>query len=187
MTELSPQELIKAIQNADNQALTELYEKYRQPFIVWSQQYFGCDSEEAADVFQEVVIVFYRNVAKGKLTVLTSSVKTYLFAIGKNILLNRQRKQKNVLPLNETLPIVDDFIIEQQFENSDTKTMLRKAVEQLGKPCSDIIKLFYYRSFAIEAIQKRLGYNSESVVRTQKKRCMEYLRKLVKNIENEGA
>lgn len=184
MTKLSNAALLSAIQQGNNKVLTQLYENYRSPFIAWSKQYFNCEAEEAVDIFQEVVIVFYRNIAQGKLTELTSTVQTYLFAIGKNLLLKKSR-QTQPLSLNDNLPLIDNFIIDRQFEISHQKTVLRKTVESLGEPCSEIIKLFYYRNYAIEAIQKCLGYNSESVVRTQKKRCMQYLRKVAKDIENE--
>lgn len=184
MTKLSEKALLQAIQSGNHQVLTQLYENYRSPFIAWATQYFNCETEDAVDIFQEVVIVFYRNIAQGKLTELTSSVKTYLFAIGKNLLL-KQNRQTKPLSLNDDLPLTDNFIIEPSLENSHQKTILRKAVQSLGEPCRQIIELFYYRNFAIEAIKTQLDYNSESVVRTQKKRCMQYLRKVIKGIENE--
>ena len=67
----------------------------------------------------------------------------------------------------------------ESYENRQRNELLSEAIESLGHPCNQIVRLFYLREYCIEAIQHTIGYNSSEVVRSQKKRCMQYLRKRV--------
>jgi len=174
------QELIAQIKAGKKEAIGQLYSRYRAPFLTWAMTKYLIDEATALDIFQEVAIVFYRNIAQGKLVTLTSNLKTYLFAIGKNLILKHLRDRKEWVEVEEQhLPEIDHLDIFKQQEQSDQKERIRKALKQLGEPCNEIIQLFYYRGVAMEIIKERLGYKNEAVARTQKKRCMHYLRQLI--------
>ena len=49
----------------------------------------------------------------------------------------------------------------------------------MGEPCRSILKLFYFDRFAMDAIAARLGYKNEHVVKSQKLRCFNTLKKMV--------
>ncbi len=172
--------LIREIQHGNERVIGELYKDYREPFLAWASKNFGLDFEDSVDIFQESVIIFYRNVAQGKLTELSSSVKTYLFAIGKNLILRKLRDEKPTVEIEEKhFPDTSELDIFRDYENSSRISLMKSALEKLGSPCDEILRMFYYRGFAMEIIKERLGYKSESVARTQKKRCMKYLKKLI--------
>ncbi|WP_421976560.1 RNA polymerase sigma factor [Roseivirga seohaensis] len=173
-------EVIERIHRGDQSVISAIYRQLRPEFLSWAAIRFKVDQEQVIDVFQESVIVFYRNVAKGKLTELNISVKTYLFAIGKNLLLKTIRDEKTHLDIDE-LPAeaFEDWELEKVYEQSHSRQLLSNALDALGTPCKQIILMFYYREFSMEAIQEQLGYKSEAVARTQKKRCMQYLREVL--------
>lgn len=173
-------EVIERIRRGDQSVISAIYRQLRPEFLSWAAIRFKVDQEQVIDVFQESVIVFYRNVAKGKLTELNISVKTYLFAIGKNLLLKTIRDEKIHLDIDE-LPAeaFEDWELEKVYEKSHSRQLLSNALDSLGAPCKQIILMFYYREFSMEAIQEQLGYKSEAVARTQKKRCMQYLREVL--------
>ena len=52
-------------------------------------------TDEAEDVFQETLIVFFKNVKSGKLTELFGSLKNYLFTISWRIGLKQVTASKN--------------------------------------------------------------------------------------------
>ncbi|MEL6630760.1 MAG: sigma-70 family RNA polymerase sigma factor [Bacteroidota bacterium] len=173
---MKEQEILEAIQRGDREVLNHLYKVYRNDFFQWASQRFTIRQEEMADIFQDAVIALYRNIAQGKLVELRSSIKTYLFGIGKNLILKYLRDQREKLPL-EAATFEWDLKLEQQYVDEGIKILLTQAIESLGTPCNQILLLFYYRNFAMQAIQAQLGYKSEAVARAQKKRCMQYLRK----------
>ncbi|RKQ50148.1 RNA polymerase sigma-70 factor (ECF subfamily) [Roseivirga pacifica] len=173
-------EVIERICKGDQSVISAIYRQLRPEFLSWAAVRFRVDQDKIVDVFQESVIIFYRNVAKGKLTELNISVKTYLFAIGKNLLLKTIRDEKVQLDIDE-LPAetFKDWELEKAYEESHRKQLLSNALDALGPPCKQIILMFYYREFSMEAIQEQLEYKSEAVARTQKKRCMQYLREVL--------
>lgn len=173
-------QLIRKIQRGDREAIGVLYQEYRAEFLKWSLSQYAISESQAIDIFQNGVIAFYRNVAQGKLIQLNSSIKTYLFAICKNLILKQLRDQKNTVAVDD--PILAEVMsldVVKEREETHQKKIIHRAIMELGEPCNEIIRMFYFRGFAMEIIKERMGYKSEGVARTQKKRCMQYLQKLI--------
>lgn len=174
--------VLQRLQAGDYSYLKILYKDYRNEFVTWTQRHFNCEAEDAADVFQDTVIAFYKNVTHGKLTELNSSVKTYLFAIGKRLLLKKFRTQSRIQLTDwEADPPVEqlDLGIWHTIEHEHQKKIIQTALQQIGEKCQKLILLFYYHRYSTEAVQRELEYNSEGVVRTQKRRCMQALREVI--------
>ena len=81
---MNGQNLLESIAQGDLAGFENAYLSYRDEFIMWANKNYYCDFEESRDIYQATVIQFYENVRSGRLTHLTSDLKTYLFAIGKN-------------------------------------------------------------------------------------------------------
>ncbi|NJO87114.1 MAG: sigma-70 family RNA polymerase sigma factor [Lewinella sp.] len=56
-----------------------MYRQHRTAFVRYASQQLGSEEDDAADCFQEAVIVFYKNVSGGRLEALSCSIRTYLF------------------------------------------------------------------------------------------------------------
>ena len=85
MLEKNDNQILESIKRGEPKVLEKLYDDIRQPFLVWASQLYQCESEDAVEIYQKAYTILYMNVRNGKLTSLTSSVKTYLFSIGKNL------------------------------------------------------------------------------------------------------
>lgn len=173
--------MIEAIRLGDQQPLAELYERHRAEFLHWASRRFQIPEDDLVDIYQEAMIALYRNIAKGKLANPRSSLKTYLFSIAKNLSLKHirdHRMEANYELVEERLANEEDWSIEERHELTDRQQRIADALDQVGEPCKQIIRLFYFRNFAIEAIQHQLGYNTAEVVRSQKRRCMKYLKQV---------
>jgi RNA polymerase sigma factor (sigma-70 family) len=68
-----------------------LYDKYKPVFMQFARKYFAVDRDTAEDIYQESFIVLYENIRENKFRESSVSIQTYLFAIGKNKLLNHLR------------------------------------------------------------------------------------------------
>lgn len=180
MDQLPAQEWLHRIQRGDETALQALYDRHRTPFVAWALRHFRCTEADAIDIFQDSVIVLYRNIAQGRLTELTSSLKSYLYAIGRNLLLKHIRDHKAHLT-TEGLPELEGLAITPSPSLTPLQARAKVAVQRLSEPCRSIVEMVYYRGFSMEVIKERLGYKNETVVRAQKKRCMQYLRKAMEN------
>ncbi|MEO1438375.1 MAG: hypothetical protein AAFV80_22730, partial [Bacteroidota bacterium] len=105
-------EMLDQIRGGDQQLLKTLYEEYREAFLAWSLKHYQLDEEEIIEVFQKAFTIFYFNIKEGKLYELSSSLKTYLFGIGKHLYLKKFSAKKR-----ETVEL-DDQVIHQQLDLS---------------------------------------------------------------------
>jgi len=109
--EYSDVELIELIRSDEalNNPVKHLYEKYFYVLSSYIEQNQG-SREDAEDIFQEVVLTFIELVRKNKFRG-ESSVKTFLFAVNRNIWFNELKKHGRQLKRNEkftvSLPDID--------------------------------------------------------------------------------
>lgn len=174
------QTLIQRIKDGDETSLVKIYKEYRPAFQQWAQHSYRIDEEQSADAFQDAVVCLYRNIVQGKLESLTSSLKTYLFAIGKNVV--RKKLQQPVTLESSELGLVENLYTDpvDQFATNDRQQLVARLMETIGEPCKSILELFYFRGFSMEAIATRLQYKNENVVKTQKLRCLTSLKNMVR-------
>lgn len=171
---------ISKIKKEGNEALGEIYTKYRDEFISWLIKQYRCDYETAKDIYQLVIIIFYDNVRHGKLTELRSNLKTYLFAIGKNKYYEHLKKSSKFVQK-------DDFAtesgsngeeIQEKIEKEFQLEQLEQSLVALGDPCQSLLKLFYYEKKSMDEITKILDYKNRETTKNQKYKCLNRLRKI---------
>ena len=179
------QQLLKKIREGNDKGILELYRHHRDSFIHWAQQNYKIDEATAADVFQDTMVALHNNVAKGKLFELSSSLKTYLYAIGKNIICMKLNKMEVVTDPEEgqiadtlTIEIVDNIALNER------QQLVSALLNTIGEPCRTILRLFYFKGFSMEAIARQLEFNNENVAKTQKLRCITTLKKMLRDRYN---
>lgn len=82
------QKIFEKLKVRDENTIKEEYNRYRETFFLFIKKYFKLDDDTIKDLYQEVWYTFYQNIKNESLLVLTSSLKTYLFQIGRNKALN---------------------------------------------------------------------------------------------------
>ena len=173
---------LQLFKQGQNSAFKWLYDTYREPFVNWVVNQHQCSKEEAADIFQDSIIVFYKNVQRGKITTLKSSIKTYLFGIGKNLLLHHFRAKKGITTdLDKVAPLLFDNeqLPYEKLHRQERSQMIASLLQRMKDPCRSLILLFYFNRLSIRDIAEQMNYNSTDVVKTQKKRCVKRLRDYV--------
>lgn len=176
--------LVSDLQAGNQHRLREVYEAYRKPFLMWAISRFRCPEEEATEVYQDLILAFYENVMNGKVNTLNSKLQTYLFGIGKFILLKQIEKGKRLTELGEDsldIAIPTDQLPGYETEQEERSDTMMAAINQLGDNCRDLLIHVYYHRLSGEIIADRLGYKNPDVVKSQKARCMKKLRTLVQN------
>ncbi|MGB1243407.1 MAG: RNA polymerase sigma factor [Chitinophagales bacterium] len=174
--------LIEEIKSGKKERLEELYLKQGPLFVNWLKKHYQCSQEEALEVYQESILIFCQNIMNGKLTKLTCKPHTYLFAIGKNVLLSKRRKyQLEKISLSDEQDwIPDNTTLEMGIELDEKQQQLAGMIGQMGKVCRTILTAFYLHDKTLKEIAKALKYKSMDVIYTQKKRCLQKLRQVVK-------
>ncbi len=179
----SDAELLDGLRGGDEKAVDRLYREYRDKFFQFAGSRYNCGEEDAADCFQDAVIVVYKNARAGKLDEMTASVQTYLFAVGKHLVLKKFRRTKREVVTDfEDRPEPThgmDLTIYRQIDDDHRRETLARGLAGLGEKCQQILHLFFYERYSIESIQLRMGFSSPGAVRVKKHRCQEQLRLLL--------
>jgi len=176
--EYSDDELLRLLGSgkAIDNPVKHLYEKYFYVLSSYIEQNQG-SREDAEDIFQEVVLTFIDLVRKNKFRG-ESSVKTFLFAINRNIWLNELKKRGRQLKRNEKFSVEQPDAepgVEKMISNREARKQVFNIIESLGEVCKKILLAFYYENLPISEILTRLDYQNEQVVRNKKAKCMKSL------------
>jgi RNA polymerase sigma-70 factor (ECF subfamily) len=175
---------IMSFKNGNPRALDEFYLRHQREFLKWSEKVFGLDATEALDVYQDAILILYENIQRGKLNHLSASLKTYFFAIGKNLILKKLARRKSEIKRWQNAIKEEEHTQVSEFDSLHDQEQTRfeavvSALEGLSERNQSILRLYYYHKLPLKDIAKELGYESVDVVKNQKVRCMKYLRKLM--------
>lgn len=175
-------EWLAQIKMGNTEAIEMIYRTYRDDFVEWLKSNTNCDEQRALDVFQESVLALYKNIKAEKLKHFTSSIKWYLFSIGKKIHITQMRKKKVKINFMADVPDIGESVLTPSLRD-DTKdrqeAYILKALKHMSDPCYTILYLFYYEKEKITAIAQKLGYKNANIASIQKGRCIKSLRRLV--------
>lgn len=173
---------VEALRNGEERALSQIYNEHRAPFFKFASRY-GLDPEEAADIYQDAFLAIRKHALSGRLDSVASSFKTYLFGIGKFMLLERLRATAQQTTLTPAMLPADESVQEIRVTDEPPLTreqqLLHENFKKLGKSCQRVLTLFYSRGLTIEEIVVKEGYDNAGVVKSHKSRCLKSLRQLI--------
>jgi len=176
---MNQEETIARIRSGGQKELGMIYAEYREEFLGWISREYRCSADDSKDIYQMTILIFHDNIKKGKLEHLVSSVKTYLFGIGKNIARETLRREKRHVPISQERYLKEALIDEPSNTlDEDSLAIARSALEKLGQPCQRLIELFYYEKKSMTDITDAMGYKNPETAKNQKCKCMARLRKL---------
>jgi len=176
-------EELLTLKKGPNQGLEKIYNEYRNSFLQFAKKY-DLDHDTLIDIYQDAFIALREHAINGKLDSIKSSVKTYLFSIGKYMIFDQLKKQKQTLSYENSIGHKESAEIEEVFEEPQLtaeQRLLQQHFKNLGKRCQEMLTLFYYRGLTIDEITESLGYESKNVVKSQKSRCLKSLKELIKS------
>jgi RNA polymerase sigma-70 factor (ECF subfamily) len=179
------QQLLEKIKEDNDKGILELYRLYRDNFVHWAQQNYKIEEESAADVFQDTVISLHNNIVKGKLFELTSSLKTYLYVIGKNIIRKKLNKMEVSFEQEEeqiantiTVEIIDKVVLNKR------QQLVSSLMNNMDEPCQIVLRLFYFKKISVPSITQQMANKNENEAIKQKFRCITILKKMVRDRYN---
>lgn len=170
------------LQKGSEEGVVALYTQYRREFFDWAGLHYKLGPDTCADVFQDAVISLFIQAKGGRLNQLNCSIKTYLFAIGKNMALKHlHKKKKQEQPQFEAIAALADETYESTQEPMEQREqVVAQVLGKLGEPCKSILRLFYFNALSMAEIARELRYKNENVVKSQKLRCLNEVKRQVK-------
>ena len=168
------------IRENEELAISKIYDDHRASFLAWVQNNGKFSQDEAVDIFQVSIVILYENAISGKLSKL-DNVKSYLYTIGKNKMMEHFRTIKK----NRHSEITDQVLLQsavmEDFELKDPSDEVFKisdALNILGDPCKTLLEFFYFRKMSLEEISVKMEYKNTDTVKTKKFKCIQRLRKM---------
>lgn len=168
----------------DDRALTYLYNetlpKVRSHILKNSGS-----KEEADDLFQDAVIIFFQRVKEGLFNE-NHDVDGFIYTICKNLWINiSKRKKVNQKYVNHSLNTHkhDDNQLDQVI-NKEKENAMHQLFNLLDERCRQLMKSIIYDRKSMTEICEELGYKNEQVAKASKYRCNQSLIKIAQeNIE----
>jgi RNA polymerase sigma factor (sigma-70 family) len=169
---------ILKIKTNENKAFKEIYMLCREDCLAWLQKEYGCDQEDALDIFQMSVLILYDNIITGKLQNLTSHIKTYIMGIARNKALELYRNKKNVVN-DDILQNIAEYISAEDTQiNEEQLVLAGKALDELGDPCKTVLIQYYYHDKSMEEITTMMQYKNSDTTKNQKYKCLKRLQSI---------
>lgn len=136
---------------------------------------------DAEDVFHDALAIIFEKLKTDSFQ-LSSSLSTYVYAVSRNIWMNRLRRRNKILSKNKFLNKVDDNSesVLDTIDNSQKQRLFQKYFMKLEPDCQSIL-LHFFNGNSMKEISGLMKY-SEGYSRKKKFECK---RKLIEMIESD--
>lgn len=170
--------LIEGLRSRNRGVIEQIYKQHFemiQSLIVHNNG----SSEDAADIFQEAMIVLYEKSLRPDFE-LRCRLKTFLYSICRRLWLKKLQQSRGkiikVELLEDTVPVDEeiDFHEERQLHFN----LMEKALGKLGEPCRSLLQAYYTQNKSMQLIAAEFGYTNAENAKTQKYKCLMRLKKI---------
>ena len=169
---MNEKEIFERICKGDEKALEFLYQKYYRMMIKLVITNSGTE-EEARDVYQDALIVFWQKATSGNL-VLTSKMSTFIYSICQNLWRKELDRKKRLSNEEKDTAVLLDT------DSTEREKILAKCIDQLGETCKRVLMLYYFEEMSMQDIADKLGFANTDTAKTEKYKCKKKLDELVK-------
>ncbi|SMD35905.1 RNA polymerase sigma factor, sigma-70 family [Reichenbachiella faecimaris] len=165
-------EVLERVSRGDEEALDYLYKKHYKMMTRIVLNNNGSE-DEAKDVFQDALLVFWQKAVSGKL-VLTSKISTYIYSI----CLNLWRKELDRKSRHSSEEVEQS--IYQDYEKNERIKIITDCINQLGDTCRRILTYHYFDGLSMTDIADKLNFANTDTAKTKKYKCKKKLDLMVK-------
>ena len=182
---MSDLKYIKGFVDGDNAVIADFYTTEKPKFRKYFQKNYSIDDDKADELFQDSCVRMWENISNGKYKVMSCSLETYLYAIGKYTLLAGARKFKEIAndEIFQNYDIADSNPDDIE-EKERLSAMADEVVENLDEPCASILRMHYWEKLSGEEIAVALNYGNADSVKTQKYKCMQKVKTAIGKLIN---
>ena len=186
------QQQLAALAAGGRMATEQIYQQHYHIINSWLVKNGGT-SADAADIFQEAMVVLFGK-AQDKDFRLTCSIGTYLFAVSKHLWYKKiQQQYKSPVFLQEKtgeedsdngdIGVAYEEDINVHMEREAHYEQLNSALDQIGEPCRSLLKAYYHHNKNMQEIAADFGYTNPENAKNQKYKCLTRLRKLFYGVQ----
>jgi len=180
MIHFSDEAIIEGLRLRSDYIINFIYKEFF-PIIKFLVTENGGTAEDAEDIFQDGIIIIYNKISLNQF-ILTSSFKTYMYSVCRNLWLQKLNKRKAIF---DKLTDVEEFIDLPKTMLQDatvTETEMHRIIQihflSLAEDCQKVLKLFS-KNIPLREIAAIMGFKTEKYAKTRKFLCKEELKKRI--------
>jgi len=184
MAENNDKILIEGIKKQNEKVIAEIYTRFFPSVRHYIYRNNG-SIEDAQDIFNDAIVVVLMKAREGALE-LKCSLKTYIYAICRNLWLKKINSEKiDLISYDEVEDtLVGSGVIEEELYNfSRAQFLFQKHLVKMSSTCRRIIQ-YFLEGMSFKEISEIMHYDNESYARKRKYRCVKLLVKRIKSDPN---
>ncbi|HVD96850.1 MAG TPA: sigma-70 family RNA polymerase sigma factor [Cytophagaceae bacterium] len=164
----------------EDSALTFLYKKVLPKVKHYILGNSG-DEEEAFDIFQDAIMIFYKQVKTDKFKE-EYEIAGFIYSVSRNLWINRVKQKNRNVSMPETLhhesnePGLLEGLISKEREE-----YIMNMLSELGERCKELLLNSIYHKFSMKEICEKMGFSTEDAAKTRNYKCKQKLIALVKD------
>lgn len=178
MPEIADNILLDKLRMEENDAYDLLYRIHFPSTAAYIKRNSGND-QDAEDVFQESILVLLDKFRQPDF-ILTSSLKTYLFSISKNLWLKKIRSNKNLI-LGGNIDEIETMNFDSESIQNCDEEKLTTWLYKITVNCQRILKAIFFLNEPMDRLMLKMGWKNKHTASNQKYKCIEQIRKESKN------
>jgi RNA polymerase sigma factor (sigma-70 family) len=138
------------------------------------------DENDAKDIFQDAVMIFYKYVKLGKFDE-SNEIGAFVYTVSRNLWINVAKKRNRSVALTEETPITGFHgDADQELISQERETYVVNMFSKLGETCKTLLMYATFNKLSMKEIAEKMGFNSENVAKTKHYKCKQRLIELVK-------
>lgn len=173
MSRYSQEEIIDGLRRRDNRILKYIYKQHYAAILNLILTNSGSE-DDAKDIFQEALIIAFKNIREKKEFKLESNFQTYIYSIARLLWLKNLRNKSDENTLKEHHPFIE-FEEPKPFNEEDIRlAVYQKAFSKIPDDCQQILTMSN-EGVSQKDIAEKLGFKSDNYIKKRKHYCKEYL------------
>ena len=182
MIHYSDEAILEGLRLRSDYIINFIYKEYF-PLIRFLVADNGGSGEDAEDIFQDGIIIIYNKINLNQLA-LTSSFKTYMYSVCRNLWLQKLHKRKAIFErltdVEEYIDIPDDLQKDGAIEETEMHRIIQIHFLSLQDDCQKVLRLFV-KNIPLREIALIMGFKTEKYAKTRKYLCKEELKRRIAN------
>lgn len=145
------------------------------PLVAKYVHRMGGTFEEAKDVFQDTLVIYYEKLTTSDVN-LTYSERSYILGIAKHLWAKKKKLNTRYISLPDSL---ESIAMEESAGQSSAEKLL-ELLQNSGQKCMELLRAFYYDKLTMHKIASLFRFSGERSATVQKYKCLEKVRDIVK-------
>jgi DNA-directed RNA polymerase specialized sigma24 family protein len=181
MAENNDKILIEGNKKQNEKVIAEIYNRFFPSIRQFIYKNNG-SIDDARDIFNDAIVVILLKVREDVLE-LNCSLKTYIYAICRNLWLKKIKAEKiDLIPYDEIEDTMysADVVEEELYNVSRAHLLFQKHLVRMNTTCQDLIGAFL-EGKSFKEITEEMDFENEGYARKRKYRCVKLLIKRIKS------